>query len=43
MVQKLYVDFVTQIIKRPEKDENIFMPVYRWHHDNGLLREIRYI
>lgn len=32
------MDFVTQIIKRLEKYEN--MQVYRWHPDNGLLWEI---
>lgn len=37
------MDFVTQIIKRVEKDETIFILPYRWHPDNGLLQEIRSI
>lgn len=34
------MNFVTQIIKRLEKDEYIFLQVYRWHPDNGLLRKL---
>lgn len=37
------MDFVTEIIKKVEKDETIFIYAYRWHPDNGVFQEIRHI